>query len=249
MIRALPFLAVVLLVLVWHGSVVLWSISPFLLPPPLAVFDALVEGWSSLLPAALTTLKVMAMALGAALVSGLLLALAFSLSKTFEAAVYPIAVILQVTPVVSIAPLVLVWVGIDNVDRALIIIAWIVAFFPILANLTAGLNAVDRNLDDLFQMYGASPFQRFRLLLWPTAIPYLLTGLKISAGLALIGAVVAEFVAGSGGSQGLAWTILEAGNRLQMDRMMAGLIILSSMGVIVFYGVAAIERLVLRHRS
>jgi NitT/TauT family transport system permease protein len=185
-------------------------------------------------------------ALFAALVSGVLFALAFSLSRTFEDAVYPLAVVLQVTPVIAIAPLVLIWVGVENVATAQVIIAWLVAFFPILANMSAGLKSVDQNLSELFTLYGASPLQRFRLLLWPTALPYLLASLKVSGGLALIGGVVAEFVAGSGTATGLAWRILEAGNRLQIEKMFAGLIILALLGMLIFYGFTLLEQVLLR---
>ena len=148
---------------------------------------------------------------------------------------------------IAIAPLVLIWVGIDHVERALLIIAWLVAFFPILANMTLGLKSVDRGLVDLFRLYGASRWQRFRRLELPAALPYLLAGTKISGGLALIGAVVAEFVAGSGGSTGLAWRILEAGNRLQTEKMFAALILLAGLGIAIFYALTFLEWLLL-HR-
>ncbi len=170
------------------------------------------------------------------------------MSRSFEAAFYPLAVILQVTPIVAVAPLILIWVGIDHVDRALVIIAWLAAFFPILSNMTAGMKLVDKNLDDLFTLYGADRWQRFRLLLWPSAMPYLLASLKISGGLALIGAVVAEFVAGSGGSQGLSWRILEAGNRLQTEKVFAGLFLLAVLGVSLFYLFSWLENTVLKYR-
>ncbi|WP_229819395.1 ABC transporter permease [Kordiimonas sediminis] len=196
----------------------------------------------------INTLTITISALLAALFSGIFLALCFSLSRTFEAAFYPLAVILQVTPIVAVAPLVLIWVGIDNVNRALIIIAWLAAFFPILSNMSAGLKSVDRTLNDLFKLYGASNWQRFHLLLWPTAMPYLLASLKVSGGLALIGTVVAEFVAGSGGAQGLAWRILEAGNRLQTEKMFAGLLLLAIIGMIIFYAFSLLEYRLLKYR-
>jgi len=244
----LPLSALIALLGFWHFYVILADVPKFVLPGPLAIIKALVGDFSTLGQSALVTLKITLFALLGATVSGILLALLFSVSRTFEMTVYPFAVVLQVTPVVAIAPLVLIWVGIDNVDRAQIIIAWLVAFFPILANMSAGLRSVDSNLDDLFILYGANRWQKFWLLLWPTSMPYLLASLKISGGLALIGGVVAEFVAGSGGSAGLAWRIIEAGNRLQMEKMFAGLILLAGMGMLIFYGFVALEKLVPANR-
>lgn len=244
----LPVGALVLALLFWQLYVTAADVPKFVLPPPSAIWAALVENTSLWVSAAGSTLWVTVQALFAAVVSGVLLALAFSLSRTFEATVYPFAIVLQVTPVVAIAPLVIIWVGIDNVERAQVIIAWLVAFFPILANMSAGLKSVDANLDDLFTLYRASALQRFRLLLWPTALPYLLASLKVSGGLALIGGVVAEFVAGSGTATGLAWRIIEAGNRLQIEKMFAGLLLLAAIGMMIFYGFSALERFLLATR-
>lgn len=244
----LPASALVALVLFWHYSVIWFGISKFILPGPGAVAAALMTDFTDLVSAAGETLRITFIALGCAVASGILLALMFSLSRTFEMTVYPFAVVLQVTPVVSVAPLVLIWVGIENVDRALIIIAWLAAFFPILANMSAGLRATDQNLSDLFTLYGASRWQRFWRLSLPTALPYLLASLKVSGGLALIGAVVAEFVAGSGGSTGLAWRLLEAGNRLQVEKMFAGLFLLCVMGIVIFYSFALLEHLMMRRQ-
>jgi len=244
----LPFGAFFSMILLWKFSVEAFDIPKFILPAPDAVLYAFYTDFGSLMFALGETLKVTFTALAAAILSGVLLALLFSLSRSFEMTVYPFAVVLQVTPIVSVAPLVLIWVGIDHVDRALVIIAWLAAFFPILANMSAGLRSVDRHLSDLFTLYGASRWQRFWRLAWPTAMPYLLASLKISGGLALIGAVVAEFVAGSGGATGLAWRILEAGNRLQVEKMFAGLVLLSLAGVTIFYLFTALEWFVLKRR-
>lgn len=243
-----PAGALIFLILTWHFAVEVFEISKFILPSPLAVWHALQTDFTSLVTALGATFRITLIALGCAVTSGVSLALLFSLSPQFERAVYPFAVVLQVTPIVSIAPLVLIWVGIDHVDRALVIIAWLAAFFPVLANMSAGLRATDPNLEDLFTLYGASRWQRFWRLLMPTAMPYLLASLKVSGGLALIGAVVAEFVAGSGGATGIAWRILEAGNRLQVEKMFAGLILLTVLGVALFYSLSALEYLLLRYR-
>lgn len=245
----LPFMAFAAALIFWEYYVTAFEVPKFVLPAPSAIWASLVDNLPLWGEAAWSTLWVTLQALLAATLSGILFALGFSLSRTFEATLYPFAVVLQVTPVIAIAPLVLIWVGIDNVERAQVIIAWLVAFFPILANMSAGLKSVDKNLSDLFRLYGATPLQRFWLLMWPTALPYLLASLKISGGLALIGGVVAEFVAGSGTATGLAWRIIEAGNRLQIEKMFAGLLLLSALGMLIFYGFALLEQQLLKHRS
>ncbi len=177
---------------------------------------------------------------------GVSLAIIFTQSKWLEKSLFPYAVILQVTPVVAIAPLIIIWVG--DINLSLLICAWIVAFFPILSNTILGLNSADHNLINLFQLYRASRWQTLRYLRLPAALPYFLGGLKISGGLALIGAVVAEFVAGTGGSaSGLAFRILESGYRLEIPRMFAALILISLSGIAIFFLTSWIAYLALRH--
>jgi NitT/TauT family transport system permease protein len=180
----------------------------------------------------------------------------FSLSRLVEISFFPYVVILQVTPIVSIAPLLIIWVHVltarwgngDHPMIALLVCAWIVAFFPIVSNTTVGLNSADRNLLALFRLYGASRWQALWLLRAPTALPYFLAGLRISGGLSLIGAVVAEFVAGTGGEEtGLAWRILESGNRLMIPRLFAALFMLSVTGIAIYLVLDGISRLVLRN--
>ncbi|WP_255835596.1 ABC transporter permease [Kordiimonas sp. SCSIO 12603] len=243
---ALPISALIVLLAFWEWYVAYAGIPKFVLPAPSLIYASLVSNLSDLLWAGLSTLEVTLKALFVAAISGILFALLFSISRRFEMTVYPFAVILQVTPIIAIAPLVIIWVGIDNVDLAQVIIAWLVAFFPILANMSAGLKSVDQNLQDIFTLYGANRWQRFWLLLWPSSMPYLLASLKVSGGLALIGGVVAEFVAGSGASAGLAWRIIEAGNRLNIEKMFAGLLILALMGMAIFYFFAFLENLWLK---
>jgi NitT/TauT family transport system permease protein len=154
-------------------------------------------------------------------------------------------VILQVTPIIAIAPLILIYV--DNTYIALLICAWIVAFFPILANTTLGLNSADHNLIDLFQLYGASRWQTLLHLRLPAAMPYFLGGLKIAGGLSLIGAIVAEFAAGTAGTgSGLAYRILEAGYRLNIPRMFAAVLLISLTGVLIFMAFTLLAHLILR---
>jgi NitT/TauT family transport system permease protein len=191
-------------------------------------------------------LRITVLAFVLAAVSGIALAILFSQSRILEMMLYPYAVVLQVTPVVAIAPLIIIWVGFERINVALLILAWIVAFFPILANTTLGLRSTDHNLIDLFRLHGASKGQLLWRLKLPSALPFILSGMKTSGGLALIGTVVAEYGAGSGTATGLAWRIIEAGNRLQIPRMFAALILLAGLGIAIFYGLAFLEYLLLR---
>lgn len=242
----LPLLVAAGLLTAWEVAVRVNEVPVFVLPPPSAIWGALI-GDAGVLGASLwLTLTVTLQAFLLAVVSGVALAVLFSQSRTVAAALYPYAVVLQVTPVVAIAPLVIIWVGYERVELALLILAWIVAFFPILSNTTLGLTSVDPNLRDLFRLYGAGRWQVLWRLQLPTALPYLLAGMKVSGGLALIGAVVAEFVAGSGTASGLAWRIIESGNRLNIPRMFAALFLLSAMGILIFAALALLQRLLLR---
>jgi len=199
-----------------------------------------------LLFSAWMTLRISMTAFVLAVIGGVALAVLFSQSRVVEMALFPLAVILQVTPIVAIAPLIVIWVGIDNPNRALLLMAWIAAFFPVLSNMTLGLRAADHGLLDLYRLYGATRWQVLTQIRLPSALPYLLSAMKISGGLALIGTVVAEFVAGSGASMGLAWRIMESGNRLQIAKMFAALLLLSLLGIAIFFCLSALEKLLLR---
>jgi NitT/TauT family transport system permease protein len=242
---AAPVILGLLSLLVWEGLVALYRVPPYILPAPSVIAQVMVREWASLEVALLVTLKITAMALVAAIVLGVLLAVLFAQSKWVENALFPYAVVLQVTPVVAIAPLVIIWA--KDVTLALLICAWIVAFFPILSNTTVGLRAADRNLVDLFRLYGASRLQTLLRLSLPAALPYFFAGLRVSGGLALIGAVVAEFVAGTGGTaSGLAYVILESGYRLQIPKMFAALVLISAIGIVLFLALGAVGHLALR---
>ena len=232
---------------VWEGLVSYLEVPAYVLPGPVAIFEALVNSFSSLMGSLWVTLRITIAAFLIALVLGTGFAVLFTESRLAARALYPYAVALQVTPIVAIAPLILIWVGLDNAEAAVTILAVIAAFFPVLANMTSGLRAADHNLVDLFRLYGATRWQIIRGVRLPSALPYLLSAMKISAGLALIGTVVAEFVAGSGTSTGLAWRIIEAGNRLQVDRMFAALVLLSFLGISLFFALSALEHYLLRH--
>lgn len=225
----------------WEFLVAHYRIPPYVLPAPSVIGAAFLENYLSLLSSLWTTLSITIVAFVLAVAGGTALAVLFTQSKTVESALYPYAVILQVTPVVAIAPLILIWVGFERVRVALILIAWIVAFFPILSGTTQGLKSADHNLIDLFRLHGASRWKILRGLQLPTALPNLLGAMKVSGGLALIGAVVAEFVAGSGTSTGLAWRIVEAGNRLQIAKMFAALALLAALGIAIFVALSLLE--------
>ena len=228
-----PVAVGLLLLALWQFAVWRYALPAYVLPAPTDVGRALVAGWASLSVSLVITAEITVAALVTAAVLGLLLAVLFAQSRAVELSLFPYAVILQVTPIVAIAPLIIIWV--NDTRLALLICAWIVAFFPVLANTTLGLNSVDRNLLDLFRLYRARRWQVLTRLRLPTALPYYLAGLRISGGLALIGAIVAEFVAGTGGAaSGLAYRILEAGYQLKIDRMFAALALVSLMGVVIF---------------
>ena len=229
----LPMTIALILLGLWEYTVRSRGIPEYLLPGPLRIALALYNDWFTLYPSLLITLRITVLALLAAIIGGVVLALLFAQSKLLELSLFPYAVILQVTPIVAVAPLILIYV--DNTTAAVLVCAAIVAFFPILSNTTLGLNSADHNLVNLFQLYGATRWQTLRFLRLPAAMPYFLGGLRIAGGLALIGAVVAEFAAGAGGTgSGLAYRILEAGYRLQIPRMFAALILISLAGILIF---------------
>ena len=244
--KVLPPLILGLLLLGgWEAAVRAFHIAPHLLPGPVAIARTLVADWQTLAESWWITMSIALAALAAAVVLGLGLAVLFSASKWVERSFFPYAVILQVTPIVAIAPLIIVWV--NDTRLSLLICAWIVAFFPILSNTTLGLNSADRNLVDLFKLYRATSWQRLVHLKLPAAMPYFLAGLKISGGLSLIGAVVAEFVAGTGGeASGLAYRILESGYQLKIPRMFAALALISLSGILLFLALSLLSHLVLR---
>jgi NitT/TauT family transport system permease protein len=241
-----PLLLTALLLAAWEVACRTLHVPPWFLPPPSAVALALVDRAPVLAASAGATFWMAMQALIVAALVGGGLALVVSLSRPAEQAVRPLAVALQVTPVVAIAPLVLIWTGLDHADRAVVALAAAVAFFPLFSGVLAGLKAADPDLERLFDLYGATPLQRLWRLRLPAALPFMLEGLRVASGLAVIGAVVAEFVSGSGATQGLAWRLLEAGNRLRTADMLAALVLLMVMGLALNALVSALERSVQR---
>jgi NitT/TauT family transport system permease protein len=239
-----PVVVLVVSIAIWSFVVRLNNIPPYVLPGPEAVFKTLIDDWSVLSSSLLVTLWTTLEGFVAAAAGGIALALLFNQSKWVEYSFFPYAVILQVTPVIAIAPLLLIYLP---QQTAVIVCAWIVGFFPVLSNTTLGLNSVDRNLAGLFQLYGASRLQTLRYLKLPAALPFILGGLRIAGGLSLIGAVVAEIAAGSAGAgSGLAYRIAESGYRLNIPRMFAALLLLSAAGIVIYGLLALVSHLILR---
>jgi len=226
-----PWVLIALLLGGWEVACRALHVPAYLLPTPSQVAAALAANFASLTAAAWRTLSEAILALVIASLVAQVLALLVALSPILDRAIRPLASVIQVTPVVAIAPLFLIWAGIDHPGRALVALAVVVAFFPIFSGAVAGLRSADPDLERLFDLYGATRWQKVMRLRLPSAVPFLLEGHKVGAGLAIIGAVVAEFGAGSGGVRGLAWQILDAGNKLQTDRMIAALAALGVMGV------------------
>ncbi len=228
-----PIMVVFTLLSAWQIGVVLSGVPQYILPSPIAAGAALINDWGTLAPALWVTTKITLASLALALIGGVGIAIFLVQSRWIELAFYPITVILQVTPIVAIAPLILIYA--PSTQVALLICAFLVAFFPILSNMVQGLKSVDHNLLNLFDLYGASRLQTLLYLKLPASLPYFMTGLRIGGGLALIAAVVAEFAAGSAGAgSGLAFRLLEAQYRLNIPRLFAALFLLSCLGVLIF---------------
>jgi NitT/TauT family transport system permease protein len=240
----MPIVVLALGVAAWQAVVQYKDIPPYVLPAPDLVAQTFVNDWELLLRSLLVTVITTVEGFLLAAFGGVSLAILFNQSRFLEYSLYPYAVVLQVTPIVAVAPLLLIYLP---QHAAVLVCAWIVAFFPVLANTTLGLRSVDRNLADLFALYGASRWQILRRLKLPSALPYILGGLRIAGGLSLIGAVVAEIAAGSAGAgSGLAYRIAESGYRLNIPRMFAALLLLSLTGIAIFYLLSLINYLALR---
>ena len=242
--KILPFVVFGMALLAWELVVRINSIPHYILPAPTLVLATLWDNLGSLMVSWLYTMKITFGALLLAVVGGVALAMLFALNKWVELCLFPFAIVLQVTPIVAIAPLILIFI--DSTTAALLLCAWIVAFFPILSNTVVGLRSADHNLRDLFTLYRASPWQTLRFLLVPSAMPYFIAGLKIAGGLSLIGAVVAEFTAGAAGKEtGLASRILEASFRTEIPKMFAALVLVSLTGIMIYLVFMGVSRLVL----
>ena len=241
---AAPVVLLLLLLGLWQGLCVALKVPTYLVPTPMEVGQAIAGNAPLLAASALNTLAMALAALAIASILGCGLALVVATSGMLEAAARPLAVTLQVTPIVAIAPLVAIWSGVDHPVRAVIALAVVVAFFPIFSGALAGLNAADANLQRLFDLYGAGRLQRLLRLRLPSAVPHILQGHKVAAGLAIVGTVIAEYSV-AGGAQGLAWRILEASNRLQTAKEFAALAVLAAMAAGVYGLLELAERMLL----
>lgn len=238
---AYPLALALLLLALWQGAVAAFDLPAFVVPSPLRVAQALVADAALLLGALAVTLKITLLALLCATLLGVLIAFGFVQSRAVEIALLPYAVLLQVTPIVAIAPLVIIWV--KDTTAALVICATLVALFPMISNTTLGLRSVDVGLLSYFKLHRAGRWQLLWRLRVPSALPYFFAGLRVSSGLALIGAVVAEFVAGTGGTgSGLAYQILQSGYQLNIARMFAALVLIALAGVLLYAAVAVLSR-------
>ncbi len=225
----------------WQAFVVVMELPPYLVPSPILMMQTLVTDWHPLLLALWVTVKITLLSFALAIVVGVLISFVFVQSALLERALFPYAVLLQVTPIVSIAPLIIIWV--KDTNLSMVLCASLVALFPIISNTTLGLKSVEPNLYSYFLLNRASRWQILMRLRIPSALPYFMGGLRISSGLALIGAVVAEFVAGTGGQgSGLAYQILQAGFQLKIPRMFAALLLISLTGVMLFAVMAWLSR-------
>ena len=241
---AAPALIAVALLAAWQGLVAYYDVPPYIVPSPTAVWRALVADRALLADSLEVTLGIALTALAIATVVGVGVALVFVQSRWIEMSLFPYAVLLQVTPIVAIAPLIIIWV--KDTRAALVLCAVVVAIFPIISNTTLGLRSVDHGLLDLFRMCRASRWQILTRLRIPSALPYFFGGLRIASGLSLIGAVVAEFVAGTGGAgAGLAYQILLAGIQLNVPRLFAALFLIAASGVALFAATVALSRIAL----
>jgi len=229
-----PVIALLILIIIWDRLLVINSVPFYIFPRPLLVMMTIISEWNSLYSSLLVTLKVTIIALFLSMITGILIAIIITRFKWMEISLFPYAIILQVTPIIAIAPLIIILVD-DNFISSLIC-AWLVSFFPILSSTIIGLKSTNQGLVDLFKLYKASDTQTLLFLKLPSALPFIMSGFKISAGLSLIGAIVAEFVTGIGGSSsGLAYTIIESSYRLEIPKMFAALILIALTGVVIFF--------------
>jgi len=245
--RVVPLIAGAVFLVAWEIFVRWRGIPLYVLPAPSVIFLSLWTNAGGLLRALGNTALVTLSAFSLATISGIALGIVIALFRTVEKIVWPYAVALQVTPIIAIAPLVIIWVGLSRVWLALLILSWLVAFFPMLSATVVGIKSGDRGLQNVFTLYGATRWQRLLRLQLPAALPFILSGARVSSGLSVIGAVVAEFVAGSGTSTGLAWTIVQSSTMLDVPRMFAALFLLAGFGVVLWHAMSRLSSILLGH--
>lgn len=242
-----PLLVLVIVISIWWLiSVTVYGDKNYLLPRPMQVVHAALDNPGLLWQGFRITLVEATMGFGLAITVGLLSAIVMSLSKPLERSFYPYAVLLQTVPVIAIAPIIVLWFGYNQ--RAVIVIAFMIAVFPILNNSLLGLLSTDRNQVDLFRMHRASKMTEFVKLRLPGALPSIFAGLRISAGLSVVGAIVGEFIIGSGGADGgLGVKVLYAQARLDTGLLFAEVLVATLLGFAFFILVSVIGNRLIRN--
>jgi NitT/TauT family transport system permease protein len=230
----------------WQGICKSLEIPKYLFPAPTDIVQAWIDNFDNLLGALFSTFVSAIVGFGLSIVIGMSFALLMSQSRIIERSLFPYAVLLQTIPIVAIAPLIVIWFGPGM--PAVVCIAFLISLFPIITNTTAGLTSTDHNLVAMFELYNATWFQRMTKLRFPAALPYIMTGLRISSGLAVIGAIVGEFIAGIGGMHGgIGYVITFAASRVQMPYLFAAAFASSLLGIIIFIMVSIVSARFLRH--
>ena len=235
-------LILIFVFLVWEVICRTFHVPSWLLPQPTQIVTALLADSSFLLQSLTFTAKVTLSAFVLALVIGLLLGSLCHISKSVSDTLYPFTILLQTTPVVSVAPLLLVWFR-NDAFAALVTCAWLVCVYPMISAALSGFSQTDPNLKRLFALYGIPPWKSFWHFELPSALPLILNGVRISGGLALVGAIGAEFVVGSGGQElGLAYKLLMAAYNQETAKLFAALFVVSGFGLTIHFLLAFIER-------
>jgi NitT/TauT family transport system permease protein len=241
-----PVGAFVGFLVLWKLAVTLFEIKPFILPPPEAVIWAFRDEGLYLLRQLAHTAQMAVMGYALAIAVGVSVAILFSQSKLLEVSLYPYAVLLQTTPIIAIAPLIVIWAGIG--DKSIITISFIISLFPIIANTTLGLTSVDNNLLNLFRLNNANRWQELVWLRIPYALPSMFTGLRISSGLSVIGAIVGEFLVGTGGTEGgMGYTLIIVAGQLKTALLFASVLLCALLGITFFFAVSFVGNRLLRN--
>lgn len=239
-----PVLTLVLLVVLWEIAVRAAEIPRFLLPAPSAVWDSMIENWNVLMKHAGVTLLETMIGFVLSVVVGVALAVVMVMWPLAGAAVFPILVASQVIPKVAIAPLMVVWIGTGVTTSSLI--AFVMAFFPVVVNATLGMKSVNDSSIDLLRSMRATKWQVFRFLRFPNALPYIMTGMQLAVAFAIVGAIVGEFV---GSEAGLGYLLIVTQGNLRTDLLFAALVVLTALGLLLYYGVELLGKLFLRRRG
>lgn len=240
-----PILALIIFLSLWQFVPIMLDIKPFILPKPTDVVEAAIDNWHLLWPAMQVTIFESVIGFLLSAVVGIGISILLASSRVLEISLYPYAVILQTIPVVAIAPIVVIWFG--SGFNSIVIISFLIGFFPVVSNTLMGLNSVDKNMGDLFKLYNASKWQTMFKLRIPAAMPFIMSGLKISCTLAIIGSITGEYIAGIGGGKGgLGYAITVAAVQLKTPYLFACAISGALFGIVFYLLVSYLSRLVLK---